>query len=114
MMPNNLLYNLDQLHDLSEGNQLFIDKMMALFIELMPQIISELGIGLKEQNYQRIHAAAHKAKPSIDMMGINSLKDTIRDLEKNALKDQNVDQIKPLIEKVSKIIEQVLIQLRSR
>jgi hypothetical protein len=48
------------------------------------------------------------------MMGINSLKDTIRDLEKNALKDQNVDQIKPLIEKVSKIIEQVLIQLRSR
>jgi hypothetical protein len=113
-MPNKLLYNLDQLHDLSEGNQLFINKMTDLFIELMPQIISELEIGLKEQNYQRIYSAAHKAKTSIDMLGIDSLKDTIRDLEKNALKDQNVDQIKPLIEKVSKIIEQVLIQLRSR
>ena len=55
---------------------------------------------------------AHKMKSSIDSMGIVSIKETIRSLEKNAKHQENVEMIPRLIDQVDATIQEAIMQLR--
>jgi len=113
-MSEEKLYNLIQLNELSGGNDDFVNKMVQMFIDLAPETLDNINIGLAEGDLDRVGAAAHKIKPSLDMMGIVVLKAKIRALEGNAKNRTNVDDIPNLVEDVSNTLKAVIAQLRAR
>lgn len=108
------MYNLEQIEMMSEGNKEFVNKMVNLFIELTPELLNRINTGLIESDYDEIKSAAHKMKPSIDMMGIVSLKNEIRNLEKLALDRADVVTIKNAIVYLETTLEKVINQLKNR
>ena len=119
MNPNFLtmedkMYNLEQIDAMSGGNAEFVDKMVNLFIELTPELLNRIKAGLIDNNYNEIKSAAHKMKPSIDMMGINSLKAEIRTIEKMALERADEVSMKNAINYLETTLDQVLYQLGRR
>lgn len=113
-MNSEKLYSLDKLNEMSGNNPQFIEKMIRLFLEIMPELIANMESGWSERNFKLIYQSAHKAKPTIDLMGITTLHTTIRDLEQKALKEVYLDQIPSLIAEVKEVLLKVINQLQSR
>ena len=82
-MEEEKLYSLSQLESLSGGDEVFINKMVDMFLELTPQTIESLKETYANDELEAMGGAAHKIKPTIDMMGIETIKQTIRDLAKS-------------------------------
>lgn len=113
MSSDGKLYDLTMIREIAHGNNDFVKKMMSLFIDTMPPAIQELKQHLSDRNWNSLGAVAHKIKPSIDTMGIDSLKEDIRSLERYGKEMSNLDEIPALMEKVDSILLLVIQELQS-
>lgn len=113
-MENEKLYSLDQLEAMSSGDYAFINKMVDMFIQMVPEAVDRMVTALANEDYEDLGSAAHKIKPSIDMMGITSLRQKIRDLEQWGKGRTNLEQIPTLLNDVIHTLNEVIHQLRSR
>lgn len=113
-MSNDKLYNLQQLIEIAADNQDFIEKMVNMFLEMTPALVSRIEAGLQLQDWEEVKSAAHKMKPSLDMMGIESLHSVIRGIEDRSKTGENLEEIPDLFFKLSDTLEEVYKQLRDR
>ena len=112
-MSEEKLYELSQLEAVAAGSQEFIDKMVDMFISLAPGLVERIRNGLAAQDWEEVRAAAHKLKPSIDMMGISALTGKIREIEGNAKTATNLEDIPALVDELEETLNKVYIQLKS-
>jgi len=106
------LYDLSKLEKIAKGNKPFIDKMIQLFIIQTPKSVSELKAAYDIGDFSKVKAIAHRIKPSIDTLGIDVLKNEIREIEKNADKYKSSERLNGLISKIAKVIEKVITDLK--
>lgn len=95
--PQTPIYNLSQLEEMSRGNEAFVQKMTSLFIDLAQENTSLMEHALAEDDLDRLRKIAHKIKPSIDQMGIVSLKDIVRQVEKYDLAVGSKEELSGLV-----------------
>jgi len=112
-IPEGKLYNLSMIQEIAHGNNDFVKKMMALFIETMPPALNDLKTHLANSNWHELGGVAHKIKPSIDTMGISSLHEDIRLVEKYGKESSNLDEIPELLNKIDAVINKVIDDLRA-
>jgi HPt (histidine-containing phosphotransfer) domain-containing protein len=108
------LYDLSQLTAIAAGNEDFINKMVDMFLEMTPGLVERIEAGLQIQDWPEVRSAAHKMKPSVDMMGVKSLHDVVRGIEGNAKTETNLEQIPELYFTLSETLEKVYAQLKAR
>ena len=113
-MEEEKLYSLAQLESLSGGDEAFVNKMVDMFLELTPQTIAVLKESYAEDKLETLGGAAHKIKPTIDMMGIETLRQSIRDLEQYGKNRSHLELIPGLLTEVCDTLDQVVVQLRNR
>jgi PAS domain S-box-containing protein len=105
------LYDLTYIKEVSRGNNDFILKMVNIFCELVQSNTIILDNALKEQKIELLGATIHKMKPSIDQMGIISLKDKVRNIEKLAstkiFSKELVDLTELLISTLRNVVEEI-------
>ncbi|HLK28155.1 MAG TPA: response regulator [Puia sp.] len=112
-IPQEKLYDLSMVLSVSGGNKEFIKKMIALFIETVPQNVVELKKSAESENWEQVAKIAHKLKSTIDSMGIKSLHQNIRSVESNAKQKTNLGGIHPTIQKIESVIDNCILQLQS-
>ena len=108
------LYDLEQLNAIAAGNADFVSKMVDMFLDMTPELVSRIETGLQAEDWTEVRSAAHKMKPSIDMMGIKSLHHVVRSIETNAKTESNLAQIPELYSTLYNTLEEVYKQLRNR
>ena len=108
------LYDLAQLSEVAAGSQEFIDKMVDMFLDMTPGLVERVENGVLANDWDETKAAAHKMKPSIDMMGISSLHGLIREIENDAKNRENLDEIPIKVNDLKVTLEKVYVQLRNR
>jgi HPt (histidine-containing phosphotransfer) domain-containing protein len=113
-MSEEKLYDLDQLNAIAAGNEEFVTKMVNMFLEMTPGLEGRIEAGLQTQDWAEVQSAAHKMKPSVDMMGIKSLHDVVRGIESNAKTETNLEEVPELYFKLKEVLDQVYEQLRNR
>jgi len=113
-MSEEKLYDLEQLNAIAAGNEDFVEKMVNMFLEMTPALVSRIEAGLQTQDWAEVRSAAHKMKPSVDMMGITALHDVVRGIEGNAKTETNLELIPDLYFNLSETLETVYEQLRNR
>ena len=113
-MTDEKLYNLNQLKEIAAGSDEFVEKMVNMFLEMTPELLNRIGSGLQLQDWDKVKAAAHKMKPSLDMMGIDSLHTVVRSIEEKAKSQQDLEAIPELYFKLEEILQDVFEQLKAR
>jgi PAS domain S-box-containing protein len=114
MFPvNSRLYDLSMVQSVSGGDEGFIKKMVALFIETVPQNLDELRKAAATENWDQVGKTAHKLKSTVDSMGIKSIRQEIRTVEANAKQKVSLEEIAPLVEKITAVIDQCIVQLQA-
>ncbi|MEI8085241.1 MAG: PAS domain S-box protein [Paludibacter sp.] len=108
------LYDLNDLEVISRGDKSFINKMLEVFVNASQQAISQFTADYENNNIDGIRKLAHKLKPSIDNMGVISLKDKIRILERFELDHNEEVELNVLVLDVCTILQQVCDEIRRK
>ena len=107
-MPGKL-YDLSAIRTISRGNEIFVIKMVNMFMEQIPLQAAELETYYHHSDYKSMSAMAHKIKPVVDNMNIISLKEPIREIEKigklGMANDNLEGLVRILLEKIKEVVE---------
>ena len=75
------LYSLRKLRAIGQGDDKFVQKMLRMFIQSAKEDVSKIEQSFEAGNYSLMRKTAHRLKPSLDNMGIQSLYAVIRSIE---------------------------------
>ncbi len=106
------LYDLTKLNEIARNNKVFIDKMINLFIDQVPAAVEEIQAAYLDKNFDVVKRTAHRIKPSIDNMGIGTLKAEVREIEALAIENQNSPKLIQLIQQLDSTIKKVVHSLQ--
>ena len=106
------LYDLSQIENIGRGNQDFMHKMITLFTEQSPVSLKELKEAYEGQDFEKIAKIAHRIKPSIEHMGIVSLKKEVREIEEFAIAYGKSERLEYLLSKLDTVLNQVITNLK--
>ncbi len=103
-VTNEKITNLEYLRKISDNNHNFIVDMISSFIEQTPRDILKIRQAAEDKNWEEVANIAHKIKPSITFMGIDSLKGCISDIQELARieKTENLPQLIDELDMVTK------------
>jgi HPt (histidine-containing phosphotransfer) domain-containing protein len=104
------LYDITELEQMAQGNDEFITKMVSVFLETTSQSLDQLLKAFEGRDLQTVSAIAHKIKPSIDLMGITSLYDVVRDIEVRA---KNGEELSELVGKLDDDLKLVFKEIKA-
>jgi PAS domain S-box-containing protein len=108
------LFNLEQLRELSRGDEKFIAKMVAMFVQTAPASIAAMKSALQVNDFAKVKSIAHGLKPSIDSFGIISMKTRIRDIESFPFETNALGQLHQLLEESNDIISNVVVSFQKQ
>jgi CheY-like chemotaxis protein/HPt (histidine-containing phosphotransfer) domain-containing protein len=108
-----LSYNLENLNSLSRGNEEFVKKMIQIFIKQTSDIIVDTEKAIEENNFEEVSRLIHKIKPSIDGMGIDSIKKEVRDLELYSKTSNDKEKINEMFSIIKTVLLKVVDEINS-
>ncbi|MFT3935410.1 MAG: ATP-binding protein [Chitinophagaceae bacterium] len=108
------LFDLELLHKLSHGDEKFVTKVISLFIKTAPVSLSEMKKALHCKDFAKIKSVAHSMKPSIDSLGIASMKTKIREIESFPFTETPTENLHKLIEESDEIIASVIVSFQKQ
>ncbi len=113
--PSEKMYNLKKLSHMLNGNIQEQKRMIGMFLKITPNLLKELNENYEQENLEKVKTLAHKMKPSIDILGISSLTNEIRLIEKLAEEQKQSHELSSLIsllnKNMAKTIEQMQVEI---
>ena len=104
--------NLTYLKELAEGSNEFIVKMIDVFLTQTPEMLENMAKHLHEKKWQELRGVAHKIRPTIDFVGIHSIKDTVKAIELYASEQIHLDLLPDLVTKVIQVCSTAISELK--
>jgi len=111
---NLMLFNLEKLRKIVDYDEAMIKKMVSMFIEKTPESLEEMSRHYQQKELVEVGKIAHKLKSSINLMGIDSLHQSVRIIEKYAMKNENHEDLPDLLDEFTQTCYKVLAQLKEQ
>ena len=77
-----MIYNLDKINEMAEGDSDFVLSVISVFLEEVPQDLSELEAAVNASHYEQVYKMAHKIKPNVDLLGMEQTRAIALEIEK--------------------------------
>jgi signal transduction histidine kinase/DNA-binding NarL/FixJ family response regulator len=90
-------YSLSNIEEIASGDQEFIVSIVDTFCKNTPNYLRQIADGLAAEDFEKIRFSAHQMKPSIDILMVTDVKETIREIEEIAARDKNREEELQLI-----------------
>ncbi len=110
-MANTNHINLDYLHSMSGGMNELIIEMIDLFRDQIPEFLERMKKALNDKNWSELSEAAHKAKSSINIMGMDDLGNELNELEMKAKEAKATDTYSETVSRFEKVTNEALVEL---
>ncbi|MBU2998050.1 Hpt domain-containing protein [Cellulophaga baltica] len=108
-----MIYSLDKINELADGDEEFILSVVSVFLEEVPEDLSLLETAVDAKDFPSIYQLAHKIKPNVDLLGMEQTRANalaIENLGKEGVNGAAVDEIFPILKKD---IHQVIGELKN-
>jgi len=107
-----MIYSLDKIKEMADGDEDFINSVISVFLEEVPQDLEGLENALNTSNYQQVYQLAHKIKPNVDLLGMEQTRAAALQMETLGKSEANMSEIQAIFPDLKKDIEQVVAELR--
>ncbi|MEO1485615.1 MAG: Hpt domain-containing protein [Bacteroidota bacterium] len=97
-----MIYSLDKINEMAEGDQDFIVSVVSVFLEEVPTDLEGLEDAIGQKDYESVYKLAHKIKPNVDLLGMEQTRATALEIEtlgKNVANMNEIEQKFPLLKK---------------
>jgi HPt (histidine-containing phosphotransfer) domain-containing protein len=85
---------------------------MKMFIEQTPSMLDKTEQRIEENDFMGVYQVMHEMKPSIEILGIVSIMDTVKELERKAKEAQEKDEIVRLFKLVNQTLRETVEQMK--
>lgn len=106
------VYKLDKLIEYIGEDEETIRNMLQIFLSSTADILRLIQSAENDGNLDEVGKNAHKLKPNIDIFGIKSLHDPVRQLESLAKQNKDPDKVKSLVQMLHLTLNHVFDQIR--
>ncbi len=110
-MQGTQLYDLQKLSAIVRHEKDQLQKMIRIFIDQATPSVTQINEAYNKKDLNSVYQIAHRIKPSIDGMGIISLKDVVRTIEKDAKENNDSNLMKENITLLTDTLNTVVLQL---
>ncbi len=107
-----MIYNLDKLNEMADGDQDFINSVISVFLEEVPQDLESLEAAIASMDYENVYKLAHKIKPNVDLLGMEQSRATALEIETLGKSAENSEEIAQKFPILKKDIQQVIAELK--
>ncbi len=107
-----MIYSLDKINEMAEGDQDFIDSVVSVFLEEVPDDLAALEKALEADDYQQVYQLAHKIKPNVDLLGMEQTRAAALEMETLGKSESNMEEIKRIFPSLKADIHQVVSELK--
>jgi len=108
-----MIYSLDKINEMADGDTDFIESVITVFLDEVPQDLEGLEKALAEGNYEQVYQLAHKIKPNVDLLGMEQTRAAALEIETLGKKETNMSEIQSVFPSLKKDIEQVIAELKN-
>ena len=108
-----MIYSLDKINEMAEGDQDFINSVVSVFLEEVPEDLLALEKALAEDDYQQVYQLAHKIKPNVDLLGMEQTRAAALEMETLGKSESNMEEIKRIFPLLRADIHQVVSELKN-
>ena len=99
--------DLSYLKDVASGSDEFMIDMIDLFLDQTPAYFEQMEQFISEENWSKVADIAHKIKPTLAFMGVDSARESMAEIEQNARNLKNLETISPAFQ----ILKEMSVQL---
>ncbi|QWX84466.1 Hpt domain-containing protein [Cellulophaga sp. HaHaR_3_176] len=107
-----MIYSLDKINELADGDNEFIQSVVSVFLEEVPLDLKELEVAINQKNYESIYQLAHKIKPNVDLLGMEQTRAAAFEIESLGKKGNSGEEIDKIFPILKKDIYQVVSELK--
>lgn len=107
-----LHYNLSKVYAISDNDVDFAKQIVVLFIEEVPLEMKNIKQGLKEKNHNKVYHAAHKIKPTLDLMGMDLAYEDVASVETWSRSEGKKKEIKEVVRSLKEHISKTVKELK--
>lgn len=107
-----MIYNLDKIHEMAEGDNDFVHSVISVFLDEVPQDLEELEMAISQKDYEHVYQLAHKIKPNVDLLGMEQTRATALEIETLGKNESNSKQIEEIFPLLKKDVLQVIAELK--
>jgi response regulator RpfG family c-di-GMP phosphodiesterase len=107
------LFSIESLVSISRGKKEFITKMLTIFVKEVALSLNSIREAEKNSDIQKIRSVAHRIKPSLNNMGVVSVKNEILKLEFLGDSAEDLNYLPQIINKVEFVLNEVIKQVNA-
>jgi HPt (histidine-containing phosphotransfer) domain-containing protein len=107
-----MIYNLDKINEMAEGDQDFINSVISVFLEEVPEDLEALEQALLDKNHDQVYKLAHKIKPNVDLLGMEQTRAVALELETLGKQEANMAEMEKRFPILKTDINQVVSELK--
>ena len=107
-----MIYNLDKINEMAEGDEDFILSVVSVFLEEVPEDLNALEDAIAAKDFEQIYKMAHKIKPNVDLLGMEQARANALEIETLGKTDGSLDAIRAKFPLLKKDVEQVISELQ--
>ena len=85
-------YSLANIEEIAAGDLEFVVSIVETFCNNTPNYLQQISDGIALKDFERIRFSAHQMKPSIDILMVTDVKETIREIEEIADRGKDQDE----------------------
>jgi HPt (histidine-containing phosphotransfer) domain-containing protein len=111
---SNTLYNLSMIEEMAGGDKEFIATLAQTFADSVPPIMHQMESYFKQNDWKNMGLEAHSLKSNILTLQISSIEQEIKLIEQYGKQAVNLQELPALIEKVTTILPQAIMQLKQQ
>ncbi|MGI9550899.1 MAG: Hpt domain-containing protein [Aurantibacter sp.] len=107
-----MIYSLDKINEMADGDQDFINSVVSVFLEEVPQDLQDLEQALEQKNHEKVYQLAHKIKPNVDLLGMEQTRAAALEIETMGKNSASIDDIEKVFPILKTDIHQVVSELK--
>jgi len=107
-----LYYNLSKVYAISDNDVEFAKQIVVLFLEEVPAEMKNIKHGLKEKDHNKVYHAAHKIKPTLDLLGMDLAYEDVLAIETWGRGDGKKKEIKEVVGSLKEYISKTVKELK--
>jgi len=105
------LYDHRRLEKQTGGDPVMTRRMLDIFLEMTPPIISDLKAAAADRDIRRLENLAHKLKPSVRLMGMDAILEDTLHLEKISESEDGTEHFPDLVERIVNHLQATLVAI---
>lgn len=105
------IYDLSYLKNISDGSEEFVSEIINTFIEKTPELLDQMIEEATAENWKQVSSLAHKIKPNLTLLGMNSIKPIALSIEQDGKNSANINTLHERVNELNKACRTAIDQL---